>query len=130
MILNQINGIMHLNTLLQSKPFITRCSTYLSAIILDHHQAHFCLPEIADNLKKKIGESCIINFRQIFYFSVASTDDSAFVIGGSPLSGVIAQFKDDAWSLYGNLKKRRFGHSTITYDDTMIVFGGRSTDAR
>ena len=41
---------------------------------------------------------------------------------------VIAQFKDNVWSLYGNLQKRRGYHASITSGDTIMVIGGWTSD--
>ena len=76
--------------------------------------------------------SCYNNIKtfysKIFYYSVASTDESAFLLGGSPSSeNIIAQFKDNQWSLYGNLQKQRFAHGTIMQEDQMMVIGGKAT---
>ena len=60
-------------------------------------------------------------------YSVASTNDAAFLIGGwtgSSALDVIAQFKDNAWSLYGNLQKPRNSHASITSGDMTIIIGG------
>ena len=72
-------------------------------------------------------------FRQISHYSVASTTEAAFVIGGytggSPAySDVIAQFKNMQWSLYGNLKKRRYGHGSIISASQTMVIGGLTDD--
>ena len=61
------------------------------------------------------------------HYSVASTNEAAFVIGGYDGSSnldVIAQFKDNEWSLYGNLKKGRSVHGSITFGDKTMVIGG------
>ena len=69
-----------------------------------------------------------VNFRKIVYYSAASTNDAAFVIGGSASEGsyldVIAQFRNDEWSLYGNLHKRRYLHGSITFGSQTMVIGG------
>ena len=70
-------------------------------------------------------------FSQIYFYSVASTNDAAFVIGGytdSSYSDVIAQFKDNAWSLYGNLQKPREYHASITSGDMTIIIGGAASN--
>ena len=69
-------------------------------------------------------------FREISHYSVALTTDSAFVIGGykGSCSDVIAQFKNMQWSLYGNLKKRRDGHRSITFGSQTMVIGGYTDD--
>ena len=76
-----------------------------------------------------------VYLRKIFYYSVASTSDAAFVIGGrGPGTSdfdvdVIAKFENDKWSPndsqpYGNLRKRRNGHGSITYGTQTMVIGG------
>ena len=72
-----------------------------------------------------------VNFRKIVYYSAASTNDAAFVIGGYIWTGrspgytdVIAQFKDNAWSRYGNLQKPRANHVSITSGDMTVIIGG------
>ena len=73
----------------------------------------------------------IANLSRISYYSVASTNDAAFVIGGytdSGYSDVIAQFKDNAWSLYGNLQRRRRLHGSITSGDKTMIIGGGTND--
>ena len=74
------------------------------------------------------------DLRKIAQYSVASTTDAAFVIGGyggydgSSRLDVIAQFKENAWSLYGNLQKRRDLHGSITSGDETMIIGGYTTD--
>ena len=50
------------------------------------------------------------------------------MIGGGGTAGlkndVIAQFKDNKWSLYGNLHKGRSVHGSITFGDKTMVIGG------
>ena len=67
---------------------------------------------------------------KIAFYSVASTNDAAFVIGGytGSNSDVIAQFKDNAWSLYGNLQRRRHLHGSITSGDETMIIGGNTND--
>ena len=70
--------------------------------------------------------------RQYSHYSVASTNQAAFFIGGNvdgnSQSSVIAKYENDNWSLHGNLKKRRYGHGSITYGTTAIVIGGYTRD--
>ena len=65
--------------------------------------------------------------RQNSHYSVSSTNQAAFFIGGkdgnSRLS-IIAKYENDNWSLYGNLKRSRSSHGSITYGTTTIVIGG------
>ena len=68
--------------------------------------------------------------RKYSYYSVSSTNQAAFFIGGwveSSRSSVIAKYENDEWSLYGNLKTPRMGHGSITYGTATIVIGGYAT---
>ena len=69
-------------------------------------------------------------FSRIVGYSVASTPEAAFVIGGydgSSKTSVIAQFKNDEWSLYGNLQQSRGFHGSITFGTQTLVIGGWTT---
>ena len=61
-------------------------------------------------------------------YSVASTNQAAFFIGGRHESysylSVIAKYENDNWSLHGNIKRARYGHRSITYGTATIVIGG------
>jgi len=68
---------------------------------------------------------------RIFLYSVSSTNQAAFFIGGKDGSSqlsVIAKYENDEWSLHGNLKRRRDNHASITYGTTTIVIGGYTPD--
>ena len=43
-------------------------------------------------------------------------------------SSVIAKYENDGWSLYGNLKKSRYAHGSITFGTATIVIGGWTDD--
>ena len=69
-----------------------------------------------------------IHFR-IAYYSTASTDESAFIIGGytsvSPsIISIIAEYKNGSWKNVGNLVQARYGHGAITSGSTTMVVGG------
>ena len=70
--------------------------------------------------------------RKIYGYSVASTNQAAFFIGGrfsiapASITSVIAKYENDEWSLHGNLKTRRSSHGSITYGTTTMVVGGYS----
>ena len=66
-------------------------------------------------------------------YSVASTDDAAYFIGGEMGAGneridIIAQFKNDAWSIHGKLKKARKSHASIWFGDAIMIFGGETDE--
>ena len=65
--------------------------------------------------------------------SVASTDDAAYFIGGdmgtdNGQSDIIAQFRNEAWSIYGKLKKTRKNHESISFGDKIMIFGGATNE--
>ena len=64
--------------------------------------------------------------RRYISYSVASTNQAAFFIGGNDgsKSSIITKYENDEWSLHGNLKKPRTEHRSITYGTTTIVIGG------
>ena len=41
---------------------------------------------------------------------------------------MIAQYKNDEWSLYGNLQKARSVHGSITYISETMIVGGWTND--
>ena len=73
-------------------------------------------------------------FSQVYHYSVASTNEAAFIIGGHSsadiISDIIAQFKDNAWSLNGNLQKPRSNQASITSGDMTMIIGGKTNDER
>ena len=68
----------------------------------------------------------------IAYYSVASTSDAVFVIGGRNRKlfpkDEIFKFDDNGWSLYGNLHALRFSFGSITSGSLTMVIGGESFD--
>ena len=72
-----------------------------------------------------------VYLRRIARYSVASTSEAAFVIGGhagDQISDVIAKFENDKWSPYGNLRKCRYAHGSITFGTNTLVIGGKPDD--
>ena len=73
----------------------------------------------------------IIILSRINSHSVASTDDAAYFIGGGMGAGngqldIIAQFREEIWSIYGKLQKPRASHESIRFGNEIIIFGGGS----
>ena len=67
-------------------------------------------------------------FRRISQYSVASTDNAAFIIGGYgdtyEIHDTIAEFRDNKWTKYGSLNTGRKQHGSIkAYGETMIIGG-------
>ena len=76
-----------------------------------------------------------VYLRRISAYSVASTSEAAFVIGGLDGSGsstvdVIAKFENDEWSLLGNLRNGRPAHGSITYGTETLIIGGWTSDGK
>ena len=72
-------------------------------------------------------------FNAGFYYSaIASLPDKVYVIGGQRIGApggktdIIAQFKDDTWTLVGRMSTRRYGHNVIVSDNDIIIVGGSS----
>ena len=66
-------------------------------------------------------------FSKISLYSVASTNEAAFIIGGwgsAITNDRIAQFRDNTWSIFGNLQRPRSGHASITSGDKTMIIGG------
>ena len=76
--------------------------------------------------------NCYANYfpSKIYQYSVATTDNAAFIIGGSDESSfyidIIAKFQDNKWTKYGSLKASRYCHGSITNDDKTMIVGGYS----
>ena len=67
------------------------------------------------------------NLRKIYFYTVASTPEAAFVIGGydgSLYIDVIAQFKNNQWSKVGDLSQGRRYHGSISVGTETMVIGG------
>ena len=50
-----------------------------------------------------------------------------YLIGGLSdgiASDIIAQFKNDQWTMAGELFKARYGHRSIIIGEDLLVFGG------
>ena len=72
-----------------------------------------------------------VYLRKIYGYSVASTNEAAFVIGGSGsdnLSNVIAKFENNGWSKFGNLQKSRALHGSITIGTETMIIGGMTNN--
>ena len=71
-----------------------------------------------------------------FSFSISnyasiSTQRSVLIIGGrlgSGSSSSIVEFKDDKWTVIGNLKQARVGHQAISIGSFVMIIGGYSWD--
>ena len=68
-------------------------------------------------------------------YATTHTEDSVYIIGGRTDSSrtggrpssisTIAKYKDDIWTIAGNLNKARNGHGAITVNGRAMVIGGQ-----
>ena len=67
--------------------------------------------------------------KRIAYYTVASTDNAAFIIGGHDKGNIdiIAKFQDNQWTRYGSLKAVRHAPGIITSGDQTMIIGGVSS---
>ena len=72
----------------------------------------------------------MILFRSIDSYSVVSTSEAAYIIGGPFTSAIIAEFKNGNWRQFGLLSKGRFKHGSIKIADEFMIIGGVSVDGR
>ena len=73
-------------------------------------------------------------FHTIYYFRIShyattNTEDSVYVIGGFTegslrRTSTIAKYKNDIWTIAGNLKQGRSSHGAITVKGRTIIIGG------
>ena len=65
---------------------------------------------------------------KISHYSVASTDDAAFFIGGYISSrnyqSAIGQFKDGQWHAFGNRHVLSYSQRSITQGSLTMILGG------
>ena len=71
----------------------------------------------------------IIFYFRITEYATANTEDSVYIIGGytggSPeRTSTIAKYKNDIWTIAGNLKQARNSHEAITVKGRTIIIGG------
>ena len=69
-------------------------------------------------------------FSSIYAYSIASTSEAAYIIGGGYTQGVIAEYKNDSWRQFGTLLKGRYWHGSIAFGDEAMIIGGFSIDGR
>ena len=81
-----------------------------------------------------------MNAFRIYWYATASTSSAAYILGGYfenwvPKKGgrfekvrnyysTIAEYKNNKWSKFGDLQKKRYGHSAIFFNEETIIVGG------
>ena len=80
--------------------------------------------------KLKFSYEYQIVFRSIYAYSIASTSESAYIIGGGYTQEIIAEYKNDNWRQFGTLVKGRYWHGSIALGNEFMVIGGFSIDGR
>ena len=68
-----------------------------------------------------------VYLRKIYGYSVASTNEAAFVIGG--YGSEIAKFENNRWSKFGNLQRSRAFHGSITIGTETMIIGGYTNNS-
>ena len=62
-------------------------------------------------------------------YASVSTQTSILIIGGwsdGSLTSSIVEYKDDKWTVIGNLKQARYGHQAISIGSLVMIIGGNS----
>ena len=70
-------------------------------------------------------------FIRISNYASVSTQTSVFIIGGWTNSGrrsSIVEFKNDIWTIIGNMKQTRSSHQAILIGSLVMIVGGFSND--
>ena len=75
----------------------------------------------------------IFHYFRIVAHATTHTEDSVYIIGGwtfgTPIRiSTIAQYKDDIWTIAGNLKQGRRAHRAITVKGKTMIIGGFPQD--
>ena len=73
----------------------------------------------------------------ICFYATTHTETSVYIIGGwtgdsytGSRTTVIAEFKNEEWSVVGNLNQSRHVHGAIATGSLSMVIGGSSTDSQ
>ena len=64
----------------------------------------------------------------IYGYTTASTDIAAYILGGNDdcdkKVSTIAEYRNDKWTKYGDLRSKRYRASTLFLNGEHIIFGG------
>ena len=64
----------------------------------------------------------------IYGYATASTESAAYIIGGNSDHNegmsTIAEYRDNKWNKYGDLRTKRYRASTILLNGEHIIIGG------
>jgi len=65
-------------------------------------------------------------------YASVSTQTSVLIIGGGQpfdqYQSSIVEYKDEKWTVIGNLKQARYGHQAVSIGSLVMIIGGRSND--
>ena len=69
----------------------------------------------------------------ISHYASVSTQTSVLIIGGYSVDkwetlSTIVQYKDDKWTIIGNLKQARESHQAVLIGPLVMIIGGYSHD--
>ena len=65
-------------------------------------------------------------------YASVSTQTSILIIGGwsdGSLTSSIVEYKDDKWTVIGNLKQARYAHQAISIGPLVMIIGGVSENS-
>ena len=65
-------------------------------------------------------------------YATTHTADSVYIIGGwgdSFTTSTIAKYKNDIWTIAGNLNQARYGHGAITVNGLVMIIGGYTKES-
>ena len=99
-------------------------------------KASTLLSLLSRNFSHKIHRKCKKKHFSISDYASVSTQTSVLIIGGYNDDGYngdeflssIVEFKDDEWTVIGNLKQARHGHQAISIGSLVMIIGGGSND--
>ena len=70
----------------------------------------------------------LIHHFRIYMYATTHTADSVYIIGGDIFwyyeTSAIAKYKNDIWTIAGNLNQARNGHGAITVNGLVMIIGG------
>ena len=93
-------------------------------------RASTSLSLLSRNFSRKIHRKCSSKYFSISHYASVSTQTSVLIIGGYShyyLSSIV-EYKDDKWTVIGNLKQARYRHQAISIGSLVMIIGGVSSD--
>ena len=79
------------------------------------------------SLHSSYFEKIFQNVFSIWHYAFVSNQTSVLLIGGwsdGSRSSSIVEYKDDKWTVIGNLKQARYAHQAISIGPLVMIIGG------